>query len=265
MQGEDEPARRDARRVTRAVAAAAISVTILLTLTAGCRGGGGDDEAPEPSDTTTPPATEIAPVTPTEREVVLFFPGPNDALLHAEPRSVLPIGTAEDRAKQCLEELIHGPSPPLLAAVPDGTRVRQVYVLADGTAFADFSGDILHHRGGSLGELQTIYAIVDTLAANVREIRRVGILVDGRVRDTLAGHVDLTHPLPPDYRYVEARSRPANALDGVGGPAGEEPPADGGEGSGGEGGAGESGAGGGGAGESGASGSPEGTSGDRSR
>ena len=55
--------------------------------------------------------------------------------------------------------------------VPDGVKIRQIYLLPDGTAFADLSSEMLHHRGGSLGELQTIYAIVDTLTANVPEIR----------------------------------------------------------------------------------------------
>ena len=183
----------------------------------GCRGGA--DEATEPA-AADPTATEpVGPVAPTEREIVLYFPGPNDELLHAERRSVLPIGAPEDRAKQCLEELARGPNPPLLAAIPDGAHLRQVYLLPDGTAFVDFSSEMLQHRGGSLGELQTIYAVVDTLTANVREIRRVGILVDGKARDTLAGHVDIAEPLSPDYRYVEARSRPARALNEARAPA----------------------------------------------
>jgi hypothetical protein len=51
--------------------------------------------------------------------------------------------------------------------------------------------------GGSADELLTVYAIVDSLTANVPQIRRVGLLVGGRERDTLAGHVDIRRPLPP--------------------------------------------------------------------
>ncbi|HPW21762.1 MAG TPA: GerMN domain-containing protein, partial [Vicinamibacterales bacterium] len=50
--------------------------------------------------------------------------------------------------------------------------------------------------GGSQHELLTVYAIVDTLTANLPAITSVQILVDGREVDSLAGHVDLRRPLP---------------------------------------------------------------------
>jgi len=207
---------RMARRriVTLALAALALAA---LTLVAGCRnrGNGSEGEAADgaPGTASVPAAADA--VTPTENQIVLYFPGAGDEMLHGEKRTVLPLGSPEDRAKQCLEELIHGPQPPLLAALPDGVRVRQVYLLPDGTAFADLSGDMLAHRGGSLGELQTVYAVVDTLAANVREIRRVGILVDGKTRETLAGHVGIAEPLAADYQYVDPGARPAPAPAGA--------------------------------------------------
>jgi hypothetical protein len=191
--------------------ALALALALVLVLAAGCRGGGG--AASEPAAPGEPSASTEESGAPTGREIVLFFPSSGGELLHGEKRTVLPIGAPEDRAKQCLEELIKGPNPPLLAAIPDGVRLRQIYLLADGTAFVDFSGEMLAHRGGSLGELQTIYAIVDTLAANVGEIRRVGILVNGRPRETLAGHVDIEQPLPADYQYVDPESRPTKPAE----------------------------------------------------
>lgn len=205
--------RTDATRTLPVLLARVLALVLVLmgfVVLAGCRGGGTEEPASEPNQ----PAAAMEPVAPTEREILLYFPGPNDELLHLERRAVLPIGAPEDRAKQCLEELIRGPKPPLLAAIPDGARMRQIYLLADGTAFVDFSAEMLAHRGGSLGELQTIYAIIDTLAANVPEIRRVGILVDGKARETLAGHVDIAQPLRADYQYVDLAARPAGAMDG---------------------------------------------------
>ena len=52
-----------------------------------------------------------------------------------------------------------------------------------------------NHPGGALDELFTIYAIVNALTVNLPAITRVQILVDGKEVDTLAGHVDLRHPL----------------------------------------------------------------------
>ena len=37
-------------------------------------------------------------------------------------------------------------------------------------------------------------SLVETLARNVPGILRVSILVEGKTRDTLAGHADLTEP-----------------------------------------------------------------------
>ena len=62
-------------------------------------------------------------------------------------------------------------------------------------------GTPLQISGGSSGEILTVYAIVDSLTSNVPAIRRVGILVAGRERDTL-GHLDLRRPLPADLTLV---------------------------------------------------------------
>jgi hypothetical protein len=53
-------------------------------------------------------------------------------------------------------------------------------------AFAD------QHRSGILDEQLTVDSLVETLAVNVPGVSRVRILVDGKTRDTLAGHADLT-------------------------------------------------------------------------
>ena len=53
-------------------------------------------------------------------------------------------------------------------------------------AFAD------QHRSGILSEQLTVNSLVETLAVNVPGIQRVNILVEGKPRDTLAGHADLS-------------------------------------------------------------------------
>jgi len=159
---------------------------------------------PEPLPAAEADATEQpAPMS----EIALLFPGIDDDFLHVEKRAVVAVGPADERARQCLAALIEGPSPGLLAALPGGTRLREVFVLPDGTAWADFTPDLLK-IGGSARELLAVYAIVDTVALNVPEVRRVGILVDGQPRETLAGHVDARLPFRPDYRYLEPKARP---------------------------------------------------------
>ena len=86
------------------------------------------------------------------------------------------------------------PSPPLVSAIPAGTRLRQVFVTEHGDAFVDLSPEVsTNHPGGSLEE---------TLTVNLPAITHVQILVDGKEVDTLAGHVDLRHPLAKSLEWV---------------------------------------------------------------
>jgi len=48
------------------------------------------------------------------------------------------------------------------------------------------------HPSGVQAETLTIFSICDTLSANFPRVTQVRFLVDGKPRDTLAGHVDLT-------------------------------------------------------------------------
>ena len=62
-------------------------------------------------------------------------------------------------------------------------------------------------RGGdapkvSLDEALTVYALVNALTVNMPDISAVQILVDGKEVDTLAGHVDLRHPLARSLKWV---------------------------------------------------------------
>ncbi len=167
---------------------------------------------PAPARADAPPAVREEPETadplePTplpRQSVVIYFPGSDSNGLVGEEREIFDTGAPGDRAKQILIDLIAGPQGSRATpAVPPGTLLRQVYVLDNGVAYIDFSTDLELAIGvGSSEELLTIYAIVDSVALNVREIKKVGILVNGRPVETLNGHVDLRRPLPPDRSYI---------------------------------------------------------------
>ena len=73
-----------------------------------------------------------------------------------------------------------------------GADVRDVYLLGSDTAVVDTNAGFADsHPSGVLAEELTIASIVTTLNANDPQITRVKILVDGKERDTLAGHADL--------------------------------------------------------------------------
>ena len=82
--------------------------------------------------------------------------------------------------------------------MPPGTTLRALFVTerGDGVRRSEPRGRRRAHPGGSLDELLTVYTIVDALTANLPAVTAVQLLVDGKEVDTLAGHVDLSRPLP---------------------------------------------------------------------
>ena len=78
-----------------------------------------------------------------------------------------------------------------------------------GEAYVDLSAEVTSkHPGGSLDEIFTVYTIVNALTVNLPAITRVQILVDGKEVDTLAGHVDLRHPLQKNLKWLANPARP---------------------------------------------------------
>ncbi len=89
-------------------------------------------------------------------------------------------------------------------SIPRGTRLLGVDVRGR-TAYLDISREIrTGHPGGTSAEMQTIYAIVNTIALNFPQIDRVKILIEGRTEDTLAGHIDISAPLAPNRKMINA-------------------------------------------------------------
>ena len=147
------------------------------------------------------PATAAAP----ERKITatLYYISQDGLSLQGVQREV-PFGDpVVEQARRIVEAQL-GPAPkPLAAAVPAGTKLRGLFLSERGDAFVDLSGEVTsRHSGGALDELFTIYAIVNALTVNLPAVTRVQILVDGKERDTLAGHVDLRHPLQSNLKWV---------------------------------------------------------------
>ncbi len=73
-----------------------------------------------------------------------------------------------------------------------GSDVRDIFLMGSNTAVVDTNAAFADaHPSGVLAEELTIASMVTTLNANDPQITQVKILVDGKERDTLAGHADL--------------------------------------------------------------------------
>ncbi|HVB98073.1 MAG TPA: GerMN domain-containing protein [Candidatus Dormibacteraeota bacterium] len=98
-----------------------------------------------------------------------------------------------ERGKQLLAALIAGPTDPNERTLPPAASLLEFYLLPEGVAVADFSSELATELpSGIQSEQLAVESIADTLAANIPDLRRLKILIDGQEVQTLAGHIDLT-------------------------------------------------------------------------
>lgn len=144
------------------------------------------------------PAAEAFPVAPPAsgptETVTLYVADDAAGVLRAQSAQIPLPGGRQQRSEELLRALLRiyqqpGAAHPLAAA----SDIRSIYLVAPGVAVIDLNAAFAdQHRSGILSEQLTVNSLVETLAVNVPGIRRVNILVEGKTRETLAGHADLT-------------------------------------------------------------------------
>jgi len=150
-------------------------------------------------------AGEIQPAAVDERPIAPPAAGPTETVtlyvaddsagaLRAQAAKIpLPAGR-QQRAEELLRALLRVyQQPDSPHPLPAAADVRSIYLIPSGAAVIDLNAPFAdQHRSGVLDEQLTVNSLVETLAKNIPEIYRVRILVEGKTRETLAGHVDLT-------------------------------------------------------------------------
>jgi spore germination protein GerM len=137
----------------------------------------------------------VAPPTSGPMERVTVFVAYDEAG-ELRPQSILvPLASGrQQRAEGLLRALVSiytakDSTHPLAA----GAEVRQVFLVDPGVAVLDLNSAFVDGQiSGVLAEELTIASLVQTLSTNIPGLTRVKILVDGKERETLAGHADLT-------------------------------------------------------------------------
>jgi len=140
------------------------------------------------------------------RELLLYFEAPAGGFLETETRQVA--GCAEDEAcmAAAIRELLLGSQEGRGAVLPATARLNRLSVEGD-LVRLDFSPELLSaHPGGSLRELLSGYALIDTLAVNFSYLKRLQVTVAGKPQSTLKGHIDLATPLIADFSYTRPPS-----------------------------------------------------------
>lgn len=164
-----------------------------------------------PRQTAPPPAADPALVVDGRNEPVrriratLFYVSEDGMRLVGADREVPYAERPADQARFIVEELLKPAPAPFASALPADTSLRAVFVTDQGDAFVDLNAvATTGHTGGSLDELFSVYAVVNSITVNLPAIQRVQLLVDGKEVDTLAGHVDIREPLGKNLKWVQA-------------------------------------------------------------
>jgi hypothetical protein len=146
----------------------------------------------------------------------LFYVGADGTSLTSIETDVPYADGPAEQARRIVEVQIAPAADPLVSAIPQGTKLRDVFVADGGHAYVNLSPEIssMHPRGAT-DELLTVYTIVDALTENLPAISAVQLLVDGKEVDTLAGHVDLRRPLAKNLEWVaQAGARESSTPSG---------------------------------------------------
>ena len=131
--------------------------------------------------------------------VTLFFASAEGDRLVREGRELDIEESVEESVESVVDELIRGPLGSLAPTLPSNAKVLGVRLKGD-LAEIDFGPELLEGiPEGSSAEMVAVYSIVDTVATNFPQIKRVQFLIGGAVPQTLKGHLDLRTPLAPDY------------------------------------------------------------------
>jgi sporulation and spore germination protein len=162
--------------------------------------------APVASSDARPLAPPVAG--PTER-VVLYVAHDDDGTLRPESALIpLPSGRqqrAEELLRTLLSLYLDKSSTHVLGS---GADIRSVFLVDPGVAVIDLNSAFADtHRSGVLVEDLTVMSLIHTVSANTPGILKVKILVDGKERETLAGHADLA-----DFYDVTAINQIATQL-----------------------------------------------------
>jgi hypothetical protein len=145
------------------------------------------------------PSADVPPVVPpvagSSERVTLYVAYDDIGVLRAQSAQIPMPSVRQQRAEEVLRALValyldkSSPHP-----LPPGSEIRSVYLVDPGLAVIDVNAAFADgHRSGVLAEELSIASLIQTLSANIPGILRVKILVEGKQRDTLAGHADLSN------------------------------------------------------------------------
>lgn len=131
--------------------------------------------------------------------VVIYFSDPQERFLIPEKRYIFIDNDSAQQAREIAKALVDGSKTKLVNTFPAGVGIKDVKVDDKGTAFVNFSKNLIKlHPGGSTAEMATIYSLTNSITENVSGIKKVKILVDGKELPSIKGHISTRNAFTPN-------------------------------------------------------------------
>lgn len=132
----------------------------------------------------------------------VYFPRLPDFKFVSEKIEVEDNINHEEKIELIINRLIKGSDKAnLIDVIPIGTQLNKIYV-ENNIAYVDFSQEFVdNHPGGSLGEYNTVYSIVNSIT-EIDGIDQVVFLIDGKRQSAYKGHTQFDMPISRDESMI---------------------------------------------------------------
>ena len=138
-----------------------------------------------------------------KQEVTLFFSDANERFLIPEKRFIPKENGPEEQAQEMVKALLSGSKTGLVNTFPENVELQSVKLEGGDTLLVNFGESLaINHPGGSTAEMATVYSLTNTLTVNMPAIKKVKILIGGKERESLKGHIGLKNPFTMNRELI---------------------------------------------------------------
>jgi hypothetical protein len=144
-----------------------------------------------------------------KKEVALFFSDATERFLVPEKR-LIPMETEPElQAAEIVKALLEGSKTGLVNTFPEKCGLHDVRIEGGDTALVNFKENMVTaHPGGSAAEMATIYSLTNTLATNMVMIKKVRVLIGGKERESIKGHISTKNPFTLNKELIAPPAPP---------------------------------------------------------
>jgi hypothetical protein len=146
------------------------------------------------------PKPDADPLKMKEKQVaIIWFSDQQELLLVGEERYIFKENDPASQAKEVIKALLDGSKKRNVNTFPTGVTLQDVKIDDAGIAYVNFTNSLTKlHPGGSSAEMASINSLTISLTANVPEIKKVKILMEGKELPSIKGHISTSKAFLPD-------------------------------------------------------------------